>query len=148
MNSSYPDALKATIDGYLRFFETTGAFGALLFAAASFLLLRRFGLIRDDSLLASFPRTSLIVVVGTCAIVVIFVGFIAQNVTLSFHYELLKGEAYAGCNIPSDARPDTFFLECHRETLRNLVWISLSTTLIGVLALSVWLGLLLRRPRT
>ena len=137
MDSELSDALAAALDGYLRFFDTTTALGGALFGASVFLIIRAVGLIRDEDV-AQIRNHGLIVTTGLCALVMIILGFVAQNVALSFNVEILRSEPFGGCEFPSDKSPTTFFMECHRTYLRTLVWLDLLASMVGVVTIGTW----------
>lgn len=137
MHQEISDVLSASISGYLRFFETSAALGSALFGVAVFLIIRAIGIIRDEDV-AEITHIRLIVTSGMCALVMIIVGFIAQNVALSFNIELLSGEAHGGCQLPDDKLPATFFMECHRKVFRGLVWINLLAAFLGIASIGSW----------
>ena len=93
MNSEISDALSAALEGYLRFFDTTTALGGALFGAAVFLIIRAVGIIKDKDV-AQIQNRSLIVATGLSALIMIILGFIAQNVALSFNVEVLRVEPF------------------------------------------------------
>ena len=137
MNSEISDALSAALEGYLRFFDTTTALGGALFGAAVFLIIRAVGIIKDKDV-AQIQNRSLIVATGLSALIMIVLGFIAQNVALSFNVEVLRVEPFGGCEFPDDMSPTTFFMECHRKYLRTLVWIDLIASFVGIFSIGFW----------
>ncbi len=137
MEAEISDALSAALDGYLRFFDTTTALGGALFGASVFLIIRAVGLIRDQDV-AKIRNRGLIVTTGLCALAMIVLGFVAQNVALSFNVEILRSEPFGGCEFPIDKSPTTFFMECHRTYLRTLVWLDLLASMVGVIAIGIW----------
>lgn len=137
MKTDISEALKAALEGYLRFFETTTALGGALFGASVFLIIRAVGLINDQDV-AQIRNRGLIVVTGVCALIMIVLGFIAQNVALSFNVEILRAEPFGGCDFPIDRLPTTFFMECHRFDLRKLVWLDLLASFVGIAAIGIW----------
>ncbi len=138
------EVLDAALAGYLRFFDTTTALGGALFGAMIFLVVRAVGLVRDDDV-SQTGNTRLLVVTGLCAILMIVLGFVAQNVVLSFSVELLRDKPFGGCSFPEDNSPATFFMDCHRKTLRVLVWLDLLASFIGVFCIGLWFILQSRR---
>ncbi|WP_170419263.1 hypothetical protein [Ruegeria atlantica] len=137
MNSDITDALSAALEGYLRFFDTTTALGGALFGASVFLIIRAVGIIKDKDV-AQIQNRGLILITGLSALVMIVLGFIAQNVALSFNVEIMRVEPFGGCVFPDDLSPTTFFMECHRKYLRTLVWIDLIASSTGILSIGSW----------
>lgn len=137
MEAEISDALSAALAGYLRFFDTTTALGGAFFGASVFLIIRAVGLIRDDDV-AQIRNRGLIVMTGLCALVMVVLGFVAQNVALSFNVEILRAEPFGGCEFPADRSPTTFFMECHRTYLRTLVWLDLLASMVGVISIGLW----------
>lgn len=147
MKQEISSTLEAALSGYLGFFETTSGLGAALFGATTFIVLRALGLIRDKDL-PKIMHLGLLLTAGVCAIAMIMISFIAQNVALSFNVELLLPKAFPGCNFPVDLSPTTFFVDCHRPLLRLLVWIDLAVAFLGLSSIALWFILQLRSLRT
>jgi hypothetical protein len=137
--------LQAVTDGYLRYFQTTAAFGALLFGATFFLMLRGMRLVNDNDFV-TVKNLWLVTLAGLFSVAVILTGFIAQNTLLAFHTEFLRGESFATslCAIRDDVT--TFFLECYRQDMRVLVWINLGSIGGALLSLAAWFFFQIRGP--
>jgi len=138
MGGELTEALEAAIGAYNSHFQMMSSFGAALFGASVFIVSRSVGIIRDENFVAG-QANWLVFVTAVMSLFVILFGYVAHNAIANFHVDLLRTSP-SFCAFPTDAMPETFFMECYRDILKRLVQLALLFSTFGILSLLAWVG--------
>jgi len=146
MKHSVSDLLQASIDAYIRHFETMGAYGAAVFGISVFVVLRSSKIVKDDSL-TTIVYPWMLFLTGLLGAALVSLSHLAKNIIASFFVDALYGRVSFQCAIDGRSDPTEFFLECYRGVLKGFVQAELVIALLATTMITIWFYLQIKELR-